>query len=109
MVDDIAMISSVVSAVQIPDPSAEGLFNIPQRPRNRVYQALNKAHSLVSYLYRFSEVYETQRTTSRSFTFGNITTASYQIVFVLDPVGEQASRWSPLISVGGFFLSGLSN
>jgi hypothetical protein len=37
--------------------------------------------------------------TSRSFKFGNITTASYQLAFILDPVSEQAARWSPLISV----------
>ena len=47
--NDIALLSSIVTAVQIPDPSAEGLFNAPQRPRNRVYRLLDHLHSFVSY------------------------------------------------------------
>ena len=81
-------------SVQIPGPSAEGLFKIPQRPRNRGYRLLNQTHSLVSHIYNFGPL-----------TFDSIATASYQFAFILDPVGEQASRWTPLISVGRFFLS----
>ncbi|KAF8587209.1 glycosyltransferase family 24 protein [Ramaria rubella] len=76
--DNISMLSSVISAVQIPDPLAEGLFNIPQRPRNRAYRLLDQTHLC--------------------FEFGDNTTASYQFAFILDPVSELASRWTPLIT-----------
>ncbi|KAF8524348.1 UDP-glucose:Glycoprotein glucosyltransferase-domain-containing protein [Hysterangium stoloniferum] len=76
--DDFAKLSSVITSVQIPDPSAEGLFNVPQRQRNRRYLLLDHWKTSIS--------------------FGNNATASYQLAFIVDPLSELASRWSSLIS-----------
>jgi len=39
------MASSVISSIQIPDPSESGLFDTPYRPRNRNYRILEADHT----------------------------------------------------------------
>ena len=41
----IAIASSIVSSIQLPDPSEAGLFNAPQRPRLRNYQMLSSTYT----------------------------------------------------------------
>ncbi|KAF9027018.1 hypothetical protein BDZ89DRAFT_1102004 [Hymenopellis radicata] len=69
--------SSVISSIQLPDPSEAGLFDSPQRPRSRNYAILDKEYT--------------------GFHFGDNTTALYQISAVIDPVSETAQRWSSLL------------
>jgi UDP-glucose:glycoprotein glucosyltransferase len=41
----VSMSTSVISAIQLPDPSESGLFDAPQRPRTRNYQVLGNKHT----------------------------------------------------------------
>ncbi|KAJ4473165.1 glycosyltransferase family 24 protein [Lentinula aciculospora] len=73
----ISMASSVISAIQVPDPSEVGLFDAPRRPRNRNYQTLERKHT--------------------SFEVGDNSTALYQMAVILDPLSETAQKWSSLL------------
>ncbi|KAH9930812.1 glycosyltransferase family 24 protein [Amylocystis lapponica] len=73
----VAMASSVVSSIQLPDPSESGLFNAPQKPRRRTYQ-------------NFAGEYT-------AYTFGDNSTALYHFGFLVDPLSEAAQKWSSLI------------
>ena len=41
----VAIASSIVSDIQLPDPSEAGLFNAPQRPRIRNYMGLSGTYT----------------------------------------------------------------
>ena len=41
----VGMASSVVSSLQLPDPSEIGLFDAPLRPRQRSYQLLDSEYT----------------------------------------------------------------
>ncbi|KAL5522625.1 hypothetical protein ACEPAG_8642 [Sanghuangporus baumii] len=73
-VDLVSMASSVISAVQLPDPSEQGLFNTNQRPRQRNYRQLSGNFT--------------------TFSFGDANTATYHFGVLLDPVSEAAQKWS---------------
>ncbi|KAK7462762.1 killer toxin resistant protein [Stygiomarasmius scandens] len=73
----VSMASSVISSIQIPDPSESGLFDTPYRPRNRNYRILEADHT--------------------SFQFGDNTTALYQLGVLVDPLTETAQKWSSLL------------
>jgi UDP-glucose:glycoprotein glucosyltransferase len=73
----ISMLSSVVSSIQLPDPSESGLFDTPPRPRNRNYLMLDGEHS--------------------SFESGDNSTAIYHLALLLDPLGEMAQKWPSLL------------
>ncbi|KAF9077351.1 glycosyltransferase family 24 protein [Rhodocollybia butyracea] len=73
----VSMTSSVISAIQVPDPSEVGLFDAPRRPRNRNYRILEDKHTC--------------------FKIGDNSTALYQIAVVLDPLSETAQKWSSLL------------
>ncbi|KAG8807237.1 hypothetical protein FRC17_004564 [Serendipita sp. 399] len=64
--------ASVVAAVQVPDPTAEGLFNMPMRPRQRQYRHLDSKHSTLKR--------------------GKENTALFHFAFILDPVSEAAQK-----------------
>lgn len=49
--DLVAMSSSVLSAIQIPDPTETGLFNRPPRPRQRQYQMLSGEYTWVVFIF----------------------------------------------------------
>ncbi|KAI0715904.1 glycosyltransferase family 24 protein [Cerioporus squamosus] len=72
----IAIASSVVSSIQLPDPSEAGLFNAPQRPRLRNYQMLSGTYT--------------------AFSIGDNTTALYHFGVLVDPLSEAAQKWSSL-------------
>ena len=42
-----ATAASIVAALHIPDPTAEGFFQMPMRPRQRGYRLLDVKHSYV--------------------------------------------------------------
>ena len=44
----VAMASSIVSSIQLPEASEAGLFNTPHRARRRNYQLLDGSYTLVS-------------------------------------------------------------
>ncbi|KAL5480943.1 KRE5 [Sanghuangporus weigelae] len=73
-VDLVSMASSVISAVQLPDPSEQGLFSTNQRPRQRNYRQLSGNFT--------------------SFSFGDPDIATYHFGLLLDPVSEAAQKWS---------------
>ncbi|KAE9396725.1 glycosyltransferase family 24 protein [Gymnopus androsaceus JB14] len=67
----VSMASSVIAAIQQPDPSEVGL------PRNRNYRTLESNYTM--------------------FEIGDNTTALYQIGVILSPLSETAQRWSSLL------------
>ncbi|THV04765.1 glycosyltransferase family 24 protein [Dendrothele bispora CBS 962.96] len=73
----VSLASSVISSIQIPDPSEVGLFDTPYRPRNRNYRLLDTNHT--------------------SFLFGDNNTALYQVGVLIDPLTETAQKWSSLL------------
>ncbi|KAI0754012.1 glycosyltransferase family 24 protein [Daedaleopsis nitida] len=68
--------SSIVSSIQLPDPSQAGLFNAPQRPRIRNYQTLSGTYT--------------------GFSVGDNTTALYHFGVLVDPLTEAAQKWASL-------------
>ncbi|KAI5117547.1 hypothetical protein M0805_004373 [Coniferiporia weirii] len=75
--DLVALASSVISSVQLPDPSEQGLFNNAPRQRQRNYRLLSGNFT--------------------SFTFGDPSTAAYHVGVLLDPLSEAAQKWSVLL------------
>ena len=92
------MASSVISSVQLPDPSEQGLFNTNQRPRQRNYRQLsgNYTYDSVSFLKRFAPLISFLYS---SFSFGNPETASYHFGVLVDPLSEAAQKWSVYLEV----------
>ncbi|KAJ8514563.1 hypothetical protein ONZ45_g7920 [Pleurotus djamor] len=83
-----SMASSAIAAMQVPDPSESGLFDAPQRPRQRNYRLL-----------------EGELTT---FTYGDAPTAMYHLGVLIDPLSETAQKWSSILkwisNVPGIFI-----
>ncbi|OSX61274.1 glycosyltransferase family 24 protein [Postia placenta MAD-698-R-SB12] len=75
--DIVTLASSIVSSIQLPDASGVGLFNAPEKPRQRRYQLLDGEYT--------------------AHIFGDNTTAMYHFGIVLDPLSEAAQKWSSLI------------
>ncbi|OCH94043.1 glycosyltransferase family 24 protein [Obba rivulosa] len=75
--DVVLRASSIISSLQLPDPSEVGLFNAPQRPRRRNYQLLDGRYS--------------------TYTFGDNTTALYHFGVILDPLSETAQKWTAIL------------
>ncbi|KAG6887758.1 hypothetical protein C0995_013010 [Termitomyces sp. Mi166 len=73
----ISMASSVIAAIQIPDPSEVGLFQTPQRPRNRQYHLLDSRYT--------------------SFEAGDNSTALFHIAVIMDPLSIVGQKWSSLL------------
>ncbi|KAJ7608670.1 UDP-glucose:glycoprotein glucosyltransferase-domain-containing protein [Roridomyces roridus] len=73
----ISMATSVLAALQAPEPNGGGIFDAPKRPRNRNYLMLDDQYS--------------------SFKYGDNTTALYHIAVIVDPVSEMAQKWSSLL------------
>ncbi|TFK38220.1 UDP-glucose:Glyco protein glucosyltransferase-domain-containing protein [Crucibulum laeve] len=73
----VAMTSSIIASTQQPDPSEIGLFDAPQRPRQRNYQLLDSKYT--------------------AFEFGSNATALYHIAVLVDPLSETAQKWSSIL------------
>ncbi|KAG6885729.1 hypothetical protein C0993_010556 [Termitomyces sp. T159_Od127] len=73
----ISMSTSVITAIQIPDPSEVGLFHTPLRPRNKQYQLLDSRYT--------------------AFEAGDNSTALFHIAVVMDPLSIVGQRWSNLL------------
>ncbi|EPQ50934.1 hypothetical protein GLOTRDRAFT_82068 [Gloeophyllum trabeum ATCC 11539] len=74
--DVVSLASSIISAMQIPDPSESGLFNAAYRPRTRNYRLMEGNYT--------------------RFEVGNAATALHQFGVILDPLSEAAQKWSSL-------------
>ncbi|KZT24849.1 glycosyltransferase family 24 protein [Neolentinus lepideus HHB14362 ss-1] len=74
--DIVSLASSIVSAMQIPDPSEAGLFNAAYKPRTRNYRLMDGNFT--------------------RFEVGDAATALHQFGVVLDPLSEAAQKWSSL-------------
>ncbi|KAI0367405.1 glycosyltransferase family 24 protein [Pilatotrama ljubarskyi] len=72
-----SIVSSIISSIQQPDPSEVGLFNAPQRPRLRNYRRLSGDYT--------------------AFTIGDNTTALYHIGALINPLSEEAQKWTSLL------------
>ncbi|KAF7307809.1 hypothetical protein MKEN_01141000 [Mycena kentingensis (nom. inval.)] len=73
----ISMVTSILGALQSPEPGGGGIFDPPKRPRHRNYQLLDGEYS--------------------SFAYGDNSTALYQIAVLLDPLSEYGQKWSSLL------------
>ncbi|TFK48915.1 glycosyltransferase family 24 protein [Heliocybe sulcata] len=74
--DVVSLSSSVVSAMQIPDPSEAGLFNAAYKPRTRNYRLMEGNFT--------------------RFEVGELGSALHQFGVILDPLSEAAQKWSSL-------------
>ncbi|THH10819.1 hypothetical protein EW146_g8252 [Bondarzewia mesenterica] len=74
--DMVSMTSSIVSHIHIVDPSEGGLVNQPQMTRSQNYKLMESEYS--------------------GFEMGDNSTALYRFVVVLDPLSEQAQRYTSL-------------
>ncbi|KAG5636220.1 hypothetical protein H0H81_008754 [Sphagnurus paluster] len=72
-----SMVSSVIAAIQLPDPSEFTLFQTPPRIRQRQYQLLDSKYT--------------------AFEAGDNSTALYHIAVLVDPLSVTAQKWSSLI------------
>jgi hypothetical protein len=89
--------SSVVSSLQVEDPSQLGIFNKGLVLRNQNYKLMDSQytyvirdpHGLINRL-RFS---------ISSFTIGDNVTALLHFAVILDPLSEQAQRYTSLFEV----------
>ncbi|KAI0948225.1 hypothetical protein AcW1_009797 [Taiwanofungus camphoratus] len=75
--ETVSMAASIVSAIQVPDPSESGLFNAPQRTRRRSYQLLDGKYT--------------------AFMLGDKSASIYHFGILVDPLSEAAQRWSGLL------------
>ncbi|EGO03944.1 glycosyltransferase family 24 protein [Serpula lacrymans var. lacrymans S7.3] len=69
--------SSLISAIQLPDPSEAGLFDTAPKPRSRKYKLLDGNYT--------------------SFEIGNADDALYHVAAVVDPLSETAQKWTSLL------------
>ena len=93
----VSMSSSIIAAIQLPDPSEAGLFDAPQRPRQRAYQLLDSKYTYVLFwddVWCLLSIYYI-----RAFEYGNNATALYHIAVLVDPLSETAQKWSSIIQV----------
>ncbi|KAH9924083.1 glycosyltransferase family 24 protein [Fomitopsis serialis] len=74
----VTLASSLISAIELPDPSEVGLMNTPHKPRQLKYQLLDG-----EYTWRFHS--------------GDNSTAFYHFGILLDPLSEAAQKWSSLM------------
>ncbi|EJU02273.1 hypothetical protein DACRYDRAFT_116003 [Dacryopinax primogenitus] len=74
--DIVAYVSSITSSVQAPDPSA-GMLQTTVPQRSVLYKDITKGYSY--------------------FTIGDETSAIHRFGVILDPLTEQAQRWSGLL------------
>ncbi|GLB42376.1 putative UDP-glucose:Glycoprotein Glucosyltransferase [Lyophyllum shimeji] len=72
-----SMASSVIAAIQVPDPSEFSLFQTPQQPRQRQYELLESNYT--------------------AFQAGDNTTALYHVGVILDPLSVTGQKWSSLL------------
>lgn len=90
------MITSVVSAIQIPDPTSVGLFQQQPQPRQRVYRDyLQGDHRFVA-VYGSKFVLMVLRST---FTVGDNSTSIFNFGLLLDPISDSAQRRVDLLEV----------
>ncbi|KZT37012.1 glycosyltransferase family 24 protein [Sistotremastrum suecicum HHB10207 ss-3] len=71
-------ISSLLAAIHVPDPAAEGILNTPRRVRSRPF--LNLDGNLTS------------------FSVGQSENSFYEIVLLLDPLSETGQKWSSILT-----------
>ncbi|KAI0786269.1 UDP-glucose:glycoprotein glucosyltransferase-domain-containing protein [Abortiporus biennis] len=76
--DLVSIASSIISAIQVPDPSEAGLFNSGQsKVRRRGYQSLGGDYT--------------------KFEFGDNSTALFHFGVLLDPLSESAQKWTSIL------------
>ncbi|KAK2461156.1 hypothetical protein APHAL10511_006683 [Amanita phalloides] len=75
--DLVSLTASVLAAIQLPDPSDVGMYDVTPKPRGRAYLGLARNLTM--------------------FTHGDSATAMYHVVFVVNPLSETAQKWSGLI------------
>ncbi|QRV75871.1 glycosyltransferase family 24 protein [Ceratobasidium sp. AG-Ba] len=75
--DLVTRVSSITSAVLVPDPSQEGLFQSKSLVRQRIYQDLVGSEC--------------------TFEIGDNSTALFHVGILLDPLSEHAQKWSSII------------
>jgi len=74
--DVVSMASSVISGLQMEDPSQSGLFNKVPTSRNQNYKLMSSQYT--------------------AFTIGDNTTALHYFAIILDPLSEQAQKYTSL-------------
>jgi UDP-glucose:glycoprotein glucosyltransferase len=89
----ISTASSVVASAYAPSDS-EGIFTPTQSPRARFYEKLDDGLLWVSW-----EPVQVLWLILRSFHIGDPETALLHVAAVMDPVSEQAQKWSALLKV----------
>jgi UDP-glucose:glycoprotein glucosyltransferase len=90
------MISSIVSGLQVEDSSQLGIFNKGPTSRNKNYKLMDCQYT---YVIRNPESIKCLQYSISSFTIGDNVTALHHFAIILDPLSEQAQRYTSLFEV----------
>ncbi|KAH7929980.1 glycosyltransferase family 24 protein [Leucogyrophana mollusca] len=75
----VSISSSIISAIQQPDPHEAGLFDTTPRPRTRNYRLLSGNYT--------------------RFEIGDRSSALSHVAILLDPLSESAQKWSSVLGI----------
>lgn len=93
------MVSSVVSTLQGDDPTRSGMFNKGPVTRSRDYMRMDSQYRLVPHRICVDCLALANPSTISAFTVGDNSTALHRFVVVVDPLSEQAQRYTSLFEV----------
>jgi UDP-glucose:glycoprotein glucosyltransferase len=93
------MVSSVVSTLQSEDPTRSGMFNKGPVTRSQDYKRMNSQYTLVAHRICVGCLALANPSTISAFTMGDNSTALHRFVLILDPLSEQAQKYTSLCEV----------
>jgi UDP-glucose:glycoprotein glucosyltransferase len=91
------MVSSIVSTLQVEDPTRSGIVNKGPVTRSQDYTRMDDQYTFVIFAL-VSVAWLTLYPVS-AFTMGDNTTALHRFVVILDPLSEQAQKYTSLFEV----------
>jgi UDP-glucose:glycoprotein glucosyltransferase len=91
------MVSSVVSTLQVEDPTRSGIFNKGPVTRSQDYTRMDDQYTCVVHRPCIGCLANTS--TISAFTLGDNATALHRFVVILDPLSEQAQKFTSLFEV----------
>ena len=91
------MVSSVVSTLQVEDPTRSGIYNKGPVTRSQDYKRMDSQYTLVAHRICVGRL--ANPSTISAFTMGDNSTALHRFVVILDPLSEQAQKYTSLFEV----------
>jgi UDP-glucose:glycoprotein glucosyltransferase len=93
------MVSSVVSTLQVEDPTRSGIVNKGPVTRSQDFTRMDDQYTFVIYRPRVDCLADLKLYPVSAFTVGDNTTALHRFVVILDPLSEQAQKYTSLFEV----------